>query len=688
MLLSATVSVAQIPNALLTEPREVIEFTDVPPVCYVKNNIDVQSTEVSGPTSYIPQNFDVLHYNVYLNLMKLPALKLDTVHCVVTFVWTSTPDTFRFHLRGLIPDAIQWKSATQTTYKSIPFTAFGVPAQPNFHYTVAATPDMKTGDTIQMSITYSGTMTQEVGGGNWGGVQVDGKGVYAMGVGFKNNYVSATQHWMPCYDHPSDKATFEGVFVTKNNYTVASNGLLQSRTVVDDTTVVYHWKMNDPCATYLMTFAADEYVPVNFTGMSKPAVVYSRVTDTAATRKSFSLLPRVLAMYERYFGAYPHEKIGYANTQKGSMEHQSMVCVAKSISQSRDTVNQNGFHELAHQWFGDLVTPYDFRDAWLTESFATYCETLWHQELFGNAGYIAEMQRKINRFLAVLGKPGGPGFEGILPLYNFPRASPSSNYPETIYQKGAAVLGMLRYHVGDSAFFATLRSYLDKHAFGNATIDTMQQAFESFAPAEKKSSIKPFFDEWVRGRGWCTVNIDALKLFKDGRWQGVLNITQVQSDTFGVNGLFTAIPLEVTFTDAAGNKIHRVITITSKTKEYTLDSLNDFTDVNINKGNAVRSLVLLSKSPVITTVDDTTPLTTIQAYPTPASSVVWYSIPTEGTYKLQVTNYLGQEVAHSLVRSQSGELHALDVLALQNGVYQCTLSGDATHSTFPIIIAR
>ncbi|MBL7976301.1 MAG: hypothetical protein JNJ85_15395, partial [Candidatus Kapabacteria bacterium] len=73
MLLSATVSVAQIPNALLTEPREVIEFTDVPPVCYVKNNLDVQSTEVSGPTSYIPQSFDVLHYNVYLNLLKLPA---------------------------------------------------------------------------------------------------------------------------------------------------------------------------------------------------------------------------------------------------------------------------------------------------------------------------------------------------------------------------------------------------------------------------------------------------------------------------------------------------------------------------------------------------------------------------------------------------------------------------------------
>src|SRR5512137_2076538 len=125
----------------------------------------------------------------------------------------------------------------------------------------------------------------------WGGVLSQNGILFAMGVGFFNNYVSATQHWMPCYDHPSDKATFHAIFKVTKGKTVPSIGILKSHNI-DSTTEEYEWEHNFPCSTYLYTFAVADYVPVNISENIPTVVVYSRPADTAKVKFVFRLLPR------------------------------------------------------------------------------------------------------------------------------------------------------------------------------------------------------------------------------------------------------------------------------------------------------------------------------------------------------------------------------------------------------------
>src|SRR5205807_6524164 len=118
-------------------------------------------------------------------------------------------------------------------------------------------------------------------------------------------------------------------------------------------------------------------------------------------RVSFRLLPRMVSTFEKHFGSYPFEKVGYVNvpSSAGAMEHETMISIPTSLSTSGDSVYSTAAHELSHQWFGDLVTPLDFRHAWLNESFAVFCETLWAEELGGHSGYIQAQTLRANSYL-------------------------------------------------------------------------------------------------------------------------------------------------------------------------------------------------------------------------------------------------------------------------------------------------
>lgn len=532
------------------------------------------ATQISGPLEFHQQPFDVLHYDATIDLTAAP-LKQIAGSCAMRIYWAGEPDgAFYFHLRDLTVDSV--------FYNGVPATALpvGTITDPDFHYLVVPPATVKRGDTDVVRVVYSGEMTDEYGPGYWGGVSSSATGpLFAMGVGFYNNYVSSTQHWLPCYDHPSDKATFHGRFRVKKGKLVASNGLLQ---VLPDTdsTEIYDWTHNIACATYLLTFAVDSYVPVTIAEGPLPMVVYARPSDSAATHRSFKLLPRMVSAYERHFGAFPFEKVGYVNTTIGAMEHQTMVSFPTSLSRSGDTVNSTGAHELSHQWFGDLVSPLDFRHAWLNESFATFCESVWMEELKGFPGYIADQESKRSRYIKTVSRQ-----EGIFPLYDFPRAQPSSNYPETIYQKGAVVVGMLRYELGDSIFFTGMREYLRRFGYGVATTDSLRTVLEQAAGR----SLGWFFDQWVIGKGWPVVTLRAVTL-PEGSGTGhrvEIELNQTQTNT---GTIFTGLPVEIGFKGPAGTT-YRVVRMNGATEKVTLDSIPEFTSITINQGPSLRALM-------------------------------------------------------------------------------------------------
>lgn len=661
---------AQIPSVLSVDVGE--HYTDEEHYSASCKHSAMLQGAISTPTQYIAQSFDVLHYELKLGIPEPPKAVLNG-DCEITFRWVATPDAFVFHLRGLTVDSVFYNGQPVNTTNPEPLSS------PTYHYRVEAASGAKLGDTVKLRVLYHGTATGEGGSFNWGGVQTDGKSVYALGVGFNNNYVSATQHWMPCYDHPSDKATFRGDFATVYPYVVASNGLLE--VVPGNATSHYIWTMKDPAATYLMTFACDTYERLQMSGASKPIELWARAADTTNTKKSFKLLPRMVSTFERLFSPYPFEKVGYCNTLQGSMEHQSMICFAASISRSGDTINTTGAHELAHQWFGDFVTPYDFRDAWLNEGFATYCESLWMEELRGNNGYINSIQGDISNYFTYAGS------EGVVSMYDFDRKPPSSNYPRAIYEKGSVVLGMLRYLMGDANFFAAIREYLERYGYANATTDSLQAIVSAHADASVKAFIKPFFDEWIRGKGWARIEVQTLKQHAKGAWQSVMTINQIQSADYPV---FTVLPIEFSFKDKQGNFIHKTVLITQKTQTVTIDSVNDYTEVSINRGSTVRTLLQMPKLPTITSVEN--PVWQSQrlaVYPNPAESFLWVELPSLfAEMKLQVFSALGEKVLEQTIHTHASSLFPLYLNSLTNGQFTLVLKSDSGLYATPFVIAR
>lgn len=646
------------------------------------------STSISKPTEYIAQNFDVLHYSAIIDLTNLPTPTMKPSVCGIRYRWIGTPDTFRFHLRSLTVDSVIQTSTSFPTRRVVTALKRGSASDATFHYAVPAQSTDQVGDTINLQVYYSGTMTGEplVNNYTWGGVQRDEDGIYALGVCFFCNYVSATQHWLPCYDHPSDKATSSFIFITDPSYKVASNGTLVNDTVINGKLNTI-WTMQEPSATYLLTFSAQKYTAIKSSHNGIPYLLYSLPRDTASTRISFKLLPRMVDTYSKLFIPYPFEKVGYMNTDKGAMEHQTMIAYPKGLAQSRDTVNLVGAHELAHQWFGDYVTPYDFRDAWLTESFATYSESLWMEELRGNNGYQIEQQNKINSYIFQYARPGNPYFEGVFPIYDFNRTLPSSNYPRTIYEKGASVLGMLRYHIGDSAFFGALRSYLRKHALGNATIDTIQQAFAQAVAPELRPSIQSFFDEWIRGKGWATLRINALKSKTNNGWSAELSITQTQPDSMGT---YTVLPVELSFRDNSNNVIHRVVYVNNKSVTLKLDSLNDFTVVNTNAGMRVRSLIQVQPI-TISSVDEENSEQYFVS-PQPANDVLWFTNPTKSS-RWYITDLLGNislmgTTDGGNTQSVNATKSVIDISTLPQGRYTLVIASGMEQKSYSFIIAR
>ncbi|NQW29757.1 MAG: M1 family metallopeptidase [Ignavibacteria bacterium] len=623
------------------------------------------------PTRFDNQPFDIEHYTATLDLTEYKT-KFVTAESKMFVRWNSdlTAPTFPFHLRGLTVDSV-FVNNSRTAFEQI-----GTPASDTFHYEVTTTKPVSKNQLDSITVFYHGVMTNEGGTSPWGGVHYEDETLYALGVGFNNNYVSATQHWLACYDHPSDKATTDFTFIVPNDVVVASNGLLKSTTAIPTTNqhrIV--WQMSNPASTYLLTFAVGPYTTLAGNTKSNQNVPYEYYVlprDTVSSKISYSLVPIMVRTFEQLYGDYPFEKVGYVNTQRGAMEHQTMISLPVSVAQRKDTVNSTAAHELAHQWFGDCVSPVDFSHAWLTEAFATYSEQAWAEHLFGHEQYLKTVETNARTYINRTSKN-----EGVLPLYDFSRIAPSSNYPQTIYQKGAVVVAMMRAICGDEVFYATLQKYLQEHAYGTATTDDMYQAFKGAMGglAEK------FFQEWVYGRGWPVLKVEY--------WEGfagpIVFITQTQQDKFGS---FHTLPLGLRYNHHITGKLIDTLVIMSS--DTLMFSAADITKTYINVGSSYRSLVEILYP---TTVHDDNAdadiadSTRATVYVDDSKNNAKVEFVTPNIYsELIVTDSTGRVYWRSALTPETLQI-VIPLGGMANGAYYVNITGNGKSLTLPFMLS-
>lgn len=612
--------------------------------------------EPPNPTDYRMQAFDILHYDLNAHFDNIPFRSIKATN-TITFVWTENPinKKFYFHLRDLTIDSIFYNGQT------IAYSEIGTKSSAEYHFEVPAPPTAALYDTVQLTIQYHGMMTAEAGSNSWGGVQPSSGSFYALGVGFKNNYVSMSQHWMPCFDHPSDKATFTGKFRARKPFFVASNGLLEIENPTD-TAPTYIWKHEIPVATYLMTFAVDEFIEITYP-TTPPSVVYTKRSDSNQTKYAFAQLPSMIDCFEQYYSKYPFEKVGFCITQLGAMEHQTMISYPRSLVFStfntKDSMNSVAAHELAHMWFGDLVTPLDFRHAWLTESFATFSEALWYEFKQGKSQYLQYQEKQANGYMNSFSVA-----EGIFPIYDFVRTGNSSNYPRTIYEKGAVVLGMLRYIIGDSAYFASLKQYLNLFQYGNASSNDVITAFQS----NTSLNLEPFFNEWIFGKGYALLDIDTVKNDDDRSYS--VTMRQVQNIDWVS---YTTLPINIGFYNGQNLVGDTVVFLTQKEQKYTIDNIPLNCTLRFNKGNKVRSLFKVRS--VTTDIQKNKSQQGLLLRPNPANQTVTVDLPQNDIdwFVIEIYSLLGEKVyVHQTMNSTT-----FSVENLPKGVYTVVVKNNS-----------
>ncbi len=542
-------------------------------------------------------------------------------------------------------------------------------------------------DTTLVAVFYHGRPAND----GFGGFFFGSRTIWTVGEGLHTNPPSMFRYWVPSHDDPSDKATLEMKVTVPEPLKVVSNGLLIAETEnSQDGTTTFDWQETHPIATYLIAISIDEYAEftenyISVSGDTIPLQFYAYPEHLARAKEDWKDTAKMIAFFERKFVPFPFDKYGMVQVpMRGAMEHQSMTSYSSGLITGDHRYDYIVAHELAHQWWGDLVTLSDWRNIWLNEGFATYCEALYFESIGGDSArqkYMENLQTIYSGEVARLG--------------NFPIYDPEYLWGGTVYQKGAWILNMLRWNVGDSLFFQSLKTYASRYAYGNASTDDLKNTFEDVSGRD----LDWFFDQWVYGKGFPELTVGwEMKRINAHVYKVDVNIRQEQNSEEPFY-----LPMEIEIQTASGNVLDTVI---------VKDRENDF---QITVNDLPQELVvdphdwLLKKSEIVSR-----PLppgfkpdefNLAQNYPNPFAPgmgksatkiIVQIGIKNSPFWvSLEIYNVLGQKVRTLANKRMVGGLYTFSWdgmddsgKPLPSGIYLCRLKSDNKVMTKKISLLR
>ncbi|MBZ0198609.1 MAG: T9SS type A sorting domain-containing protein, partial [Ignavibacteriaceae bacterium] len=464
--------------------------------------------------------------------------------------------------------------------------------------------------------------------------------------------------WWPCKDTPADKADSSDVWCTvSTGLTVVSNGTLTDVINNGDGTHTYKWKNSYPISQYLISLAiANYYLYTNYfkysqtDSMPVTHYIYPEYYNSSVKAQLDKTI-LMLQIFSDKFGLYPfiREKYGHAQFGwGGGMEHQT-------ISSMGSFGSSIVAHELSHQWFGDMITCRDWRNIWLNEGFATYCEGVYVEENLGHAQYLTYILGEMNSAKLANGSVYVQNINTVGSIFDSYRT----------YSKGAVILHMLRGVLGDSLFFNTLKTYANNpdYKYGTAVTEDFQSVAEDISGLD----LGYFFNEWVYGVNypvytvtWGYTNAGKSSFNVD------LNIKQ------NVNGnpTFFTMPVEIKIQTTAGDTI---VTLFNNQQEQNFNISLKSKPVNIqfDPNNWI-----LKTASVVSDVEDELErknFSLSQNYPNPfnPATIIKYTVSSNSFVTLKVYDILGNEITELVNEEQGAGEHIVnfDAQGLASGIY-------------------
>ena len=367
---------------------------------------------------------------------------------------------------------------------------------------------------------------------------------------FSDNWPNKARNWLPLVDHPYDKSTAEFVVIAPNHYQVISNGLLVEETNLNKELKKTHWKQSVPISCWLYAlgvaeFAVD-YVDY-FEGKSIQTWVYKQDRDNGFY--DFKIPTKhTMEFFSDYIGPFAYEKLAnvQSNSVKGGMESATAIFYSDvSVTGDRSVRWRNVvIHEVAHQWFGNCVTEYDWDDVWLSEGFATYFTLMFREHAYGRDDFV----NGLNDAKRLVYNHYKTDKESSIVHNNLKDMKDVLTY-SLQYQKGAWVLHMLRNYIGEDNFRKGIRNYYKKYY--NSTTTTNQ--FKTEMEVVSGMNLDTFFDQWLYKGG--NMVLDGNWKFDEKKGRIEVNLNQVQND-----GYLFEMPVElgISYNDKNLGKIQTV----------------------------------------------------------------------------------------------------------------------------------
>lgn len=303
------------------------------------------------------------------------------------------------------------------------------------------------------------------------------------------------RHWFPCCDSPAERCTSEMLATVPDGYFVLSNGVLNATRENEDGTKTWHWLQKQEHAPYLISVVAGEFVPYEQEWDGIPIVSYVPPSRLADAERSFGKTAEMVQHFSELIGVrYPWPKYTQicCDEYGGGMEHTSATTLTLgTLHDERAHLDFSSdwlvAHELAHQWWGDLLTCKDWAELWLNESFATFAETIWAEH---DQGWDEAVWRRYRQGESYFDEDKN---HHRRPIVSYRYEQPWNMFDRHSYPKGGRVLHMLRFVLGDDLFWKAIGHYTAKHSYDTVETADLRVAIEEATG----QGLNWFFDEWL-----------------------------------------------------------------------------------------------------------------------------------------------------------------------------------------------
>jgi aminopeptidase N len=533
----------------------------------------IEVGRVPPPGPYAP-GFDVLHYDIDITIPE-SGTRIGAVARLAIGIVEPRQDTLRLDLTGLrvfqVFTGTGGRGPTRSTFR-----------QDDGKLIVPVPANVRAGDTLYVNVGYGGDPDDGL---------IIRDNVHGQRGAFGDNWPNRARFWFPSIDHPSDKATVVFRVRAPEGWHVIANGRRfdgdspppvvgrpgQGRGTSRDEFAtppqdgVWRFHMPVPIPTYLMVVGATPFSIGSVTECAHGAVTAARPDqcvavsswafrpDSANAARAFRRGGDMVEFYSRIVAPFPYTNLAHVQsaTRFGGMENASAIFYSeRAIAEGRD-IEGTVAHEVAHQWFGDAVTPADWAHVWLSEGFASYFGPLYFEHADGPARF-REIMTGVRRSylnsqvrnLAIVDTLATPG-NNLLQLLN-----------ANSYQKGALVLHMLRGIMGDRNFFDGVQRYYHTHEHGTAVTADLRRALET----HHGESLGWFFDQWVFRPGHPVLQSSM-------RWdaaarQAVVTIEQTQQADWPTFRLPLTIAFDVTAAGGATAEVRHTADVRERRSTF------------------------------------------------------------------------------------------------------------------------